>query len=68
MGHVEACDEMAFDNMDYEDMFCKFQTMASCIMALIVVYYYNYIYKKPCVTSSFIGEMWIKKLINGNPI
>jgi len=24
MGHVEACDEMAFDNMDYEDMFCKF--------------------------------------------
>jgi len=47
MDYDQACNEMEFDNMDYEDMFRKFWTMASCITALIVVYYYKYVYKKP---------------------
>ena len=68
MDYDEACDEIKLDNMDYEDMFRKFWTMASCVMTLIMVYYYKYVYKEPCMTSSLTGEIWIKELINGHPI
>jgi len=68
MDYDEACAEMKLENMDYEDMFRKFWTITSCVMALIIVYYYKYVYKEPCMTSSFTGEIWIKELINGHPI
>jgi len=61
-------DEMDYNGMDFEDMFHKFWTMASCAMTLMTIYYYKYIYKEPSMTSSLTGEMWIKELINGNPI
>ena len=32
MDYDEACDEIKLDNMDYEDMFRKFWTMASRVM------------------------------------
>ena len=68
MDYDEDYNEIGYDHMDYEDIIRKIWVVASCTMAFTARYYYNYIYKEPCMTSTLTGEIWIKELINGNPI
>ncbi|XP_071686762.1 uncharacterized protein [Rutidosis leptorrhynchoides] len=35
---------------------------------LAATYYYKYIYKEPCMTSSLTGEAWVMEVLNGHPI
>lgn len=43
--------------------------MASCsTTTLASAYYYKYMYKEPCVTSSQKGQAWMNEVLNGNPI
>ncbi|GJX86351.1 hypothetical protein Tco_0337125 [Tanacetum coccineum] len=41
-------------------------SMYSC--DLVSAYYYKYMHKEPCMTSSQTGEAWMKEVLNGNPI
>nr|GEY12233.1 hypothetical protein [Tanacetum cinerariifolium] len=41
-------------------------SMYSC--DLVSAYYYKYMHKEPCMTSSQTGEAWIKEVLSGNPI
>ena len=35
---------------------------------LVSAYYYKYMHKEPCMTSSQTGEAWMNEVLNGNPI
>ncbi|GKE18512.1 putative nuclease HARBI1 [Tanacetum coccineum] len=49
-------------------MHCLQLIMASCSTGALSAYYYKYMYKEPCMTSSQNGKAWMNEILNGNPI
>ncbi|XP_074318297.1 protein ANTAGONIST OF LIKE HETEROCHROMATIN PROTEIN 1-like [Silene latifolia] len=56
------------DNVERKKKRKLFWIMATSTTSAISTYLYIYIYKEPCMTSIFTGEIWMQEVLNGHPI
>ncbi|KAL4285579.1 hypothetical protein AHAS_Ahas19G0000300 [Arachis hypogaea] len=52
--------------IDYDEEEEKFDRILTSTVCLVLQYYDKYIYKRPCMTSTQIGNKWLKEILEGN--